>query len=327
MPRRQGRPSKGGPPTSFATTHSFHSTDLRWEPRPDHDAGEVAAAYAQQRFVALIRERTSITGDIAEALGRPRGDRTVADVLAGRRAISMAMLLNLAMSLDIPPLAQMDTDDLRSLLPPEYQRWLGGWRPGDGRPRFLVPFLPDGNPAWERAALTLTRWIEREESTRTLRVANDRVVAHAVVIALADAGLPVDLVSDVPVQTADIDLLYEASPPVNVAVHYLPDDRSLTRDVLMRKVLHLCHVAQAAEGSAAAVLVAATRSLTRLEASVSGISAPEVGNSMRVRPSVMADRTAAAVDAVLPELTLTVLATARADNDYTTLICELHKGG
>ncbi|HEV8557907.1 MAG TPA: hypothetical protein VGR06_16120, partial [Actinophytocola sp.] len=218
----------------FIRSGSF-ADDPSWVVSEHDDPGEVAAAYAQQQLVAAVRRKAGgnvTAADVARALGRQGEDRTVPEFWAGRRAITMRMWFALAIAYDLDPLAYAESDDRRTLLPAAHRSWLGLWRPGDGLPRFRAPFESADEPAWINAAQWLSEWLDEEDHAGLLRLADTRIAVHATARALAETGLPVDLVADPSEAGTHVryGLSYETEPRTDIAVHLIPDSPLINRD-------------------------------------------------------------------------------------------------
>jgi hypothetical protein len=222
---RRGRPPGDGPPIRYTEARAF-TGEPRWLVDDGQNPGDVAAAFAQQQLIARIRTQRGLNlpaADVAAHLGKARGDRTVLDIWSGRRAITLPMLLSLALAFDVPPLAHCDPDDLGTLLPSEHRSWLGSWRPGDGNPVFRSPVRPGGEPAWPLAAQRLSEWISDEAGHGTLHLTTDQVATHAAAVALGAAGLPAELASLLTSAHGGPTLHYETEPEIDVHVTLICD--------------------------------------------------------------------------------------------------------
>jgi hypothetical protein len=327
LPRSGGRPPVDGPPTRFTDKRTFTGAP-RWLVHEDHDAGEVAAAFAQQQVIANIRKRRGLNvsaAEVADHLGRPRTDRTVIEFWSGRRAISLPMLLSLALAFDVNPLAHCDPDDLSTLLPEEHRSWLGSWRPGIGRPAFRSPIAPGGEPAWQRAARQLASWITNESESETLHLTTDAVATHAAAAALISAGLPAELASMVVGPHSRQTLRYEASPEIDLQVKLQHDDNGPSRMRQLGTIRQLWELRRAAAHRAVAILILGHRERARFEQLLPGFGETATGDTVRVPPSALKDAGIPSADASQSEFELVRAAYESTLNGYTTIIFELVK--
>ncbi|MGK3199923.1 hypothetical protein [Amycolatopsis sp. MEPSY49] len=322
---RRGRPPGDGPPTRYTEARAF-TGEPRWLVDEGQNPGDVAAAFAQQQLIARIRAKrwpSLSAADVAAHLGKARGDRTVLDVWSGRRAITLPMLLSLAMAFDLPPLAHCDPDDLCTLLPPEHRSWLGSWRPGDGSPVFRSPAQPGGEPAWPLASQQLAEWITDETRVGTVHLTTDQVATHAAAVALGAAGLPAELASLLAGAHGRLTLRYETEPEIDVHVTLLHDENGPSRTRQLGLIKRLWQFRRSATERAVAILIVAHRELARLAQSIPEADAASQGDTLRVPARTL--RNVGIPDASLNEFELTQLARERTSTSYTVMICDITK--
>jgi transcriptional regulator with XRE-family HTH domain len=326
-PSRIGRPPSGGPPTRFTENETFTGTP-RWLVRESDQAGEVAAAFAQQQLIANIRRQRGLgmsAADAAEQLGRARNDRTVLNVWSGRSAISLQMLLALALAFDVTPLEHCDQADITTLLPEPHRSWLGSWRPGSGSPSFQNPTGPEGEPVWRRAAQQVARWIFEEAKVQTLHLATDAVATHAASAALMAAGLPVELASLIPGPHGASHLRYEATHEIDVRVILLHENDGPSHPRLLRTVRQLWDFRRAADHRAVVILAAAPREARRLEPLLPGYLDAVDGEAVRIPPATLRAAGVPDEDASLKEFEMIQVADDVALNSYVVRIYQLTK--
>lgn len=212
------RAGRGGP-ARFVVEGNFRGA-VSWRPQDTDEPAAVAAAFVQQQLVAAVRRsvrRDVSAAEVARAVGRQPDDRTVADVWAGRRAIALPMLLDIALVFGVSPLPTSDDPGttLSLLFPPPYGGMLSGWVPGEGRPMFRRPGVPS-EPDWDQVAEHVAaRWGDqvRDGVSHLVRAS---VIAYAVVDGLAAAGVPPALASIIEGDRVRYDT---ASPFEVLAVH------------------------------------------------------------------------------------------------------------
>lgn len=326
-PSRIGRPPGGGPPTRFTANEKFTGTP-RWLVRESDQAGEVAAAFAQQQLIAKIREQRGLgmsAADAAEQLGRARNDRTVLNVWSGRTAISLQMLLALALAFDVAPLAHRDQADMTTLLPDAHRSWLGSWRPGSGHPRFQNPIGPDGEPTWRRAAQRVARWIFEEAESGTLHLATDAVATHAASAALMAAGLPAELASLIPKPHGAVHLHYEATPEIDVRVALLHESAGPSHPRLLRTVRQVWDFWRTVAHQAIVILATAPREARRLEPLLPGYLDAVDGETVRVPSATLRTAGVPNADAALKEFEMIQVAGEVALNSYVVKVFQLTK--
>jgi hypothetical protein len=322
---RRGRPPGDGPPIRYTEAQTF-TGEPRWLVDEGQHPGEVAAAFAQQQLIARIRAQHGANlsaTDVAAHLGKARGDRTVLAVWSGRRAITLPMLLSLALAFDLPPLAHCDPDDLRTLLPLEHRSWLGTWQPGNGGPVFHSPTRPGGEPAWPLASQRLAEWITDEAGNGTLHLTTDQVAAHATATALKVAGLPAELASLLSGPLGRLSLHYETTPTIDVQVTLVHDENGPSRARHLGLIRRMWEFRRRAEERAVSVLILTHRELTRLAQSIPDIDTTSIGESLRVPPRTLRD--AGVPGASMNEFELTELAREKTLTGHTVLIHNVAK--
>ncbi|MEU5258624.1 hypothetical protein [Amycolatopsis sp. NPDC021455] len=322
---RRGRPPGDGPPIRYTEGHTF-TGEPRWFVDEGQNPGEVAAAFAQQQLVARIRAQcgTSLSAaDVAAHLGKARGDRTVLAVWSGRRAITLPMLLSLALAFDLPPLAHCDPDDLRTLLPLEHRSWLGAWQPGNGSPVFRSPMRPGSEPAWPLASQRLAEWITDEAGSGMLHLTTDQVATHATATALKAAGLPAELASLLTRPLGRLSLHYETTPEIDVQVTLVHEENVPSRPRHLTLIRRLWEFRRTAAERAISVLIVAHRELFRLAQSIPEVDTASTGGSLRVPPRTLRD--AGVPGASLNEFELTELAREKTLTGHTVLIHDVAK--
>ncbi len=328
-PSRIGRPPGSGPPTRFTEDEKFTGA-ARWLVRESDQAGEVAAAFAQQQLIANIRRQRGLgmsAADAAEQLGRARTDRTVLNVWAGRSAISLQMLLALALAFDVEPLAYCDRADMTTLLPDAHRSWLGSWRPGNGLPRFQDPVGPDGEPAWRRAAQRIATWIFKESEARTLHLATDAVATHVASGALMAAGLPAELATLVQGPHGSVHLHYETASEIDVRVALLHESDGPSRLRLLRTVRQLWDFRRSMVDRAVVILATAPKEARRLEPLLPGYLDAADGETIRVPPATLRTAGIPNVDASGQEFEMLQVADELALNSYVVKVYQLTKPG
>ncbi|MEV6827639.1 helix-turn-helix transcriptional regulator [Amycolatopsis sp. NPDC051102] len=322
---RRGRPPGEGPPIRYTEARTF-TGEPRWLVDEEQHPGEVAAAFAQQQLIAGIRAQHGASlsaADVADHLGKTRGDRTVIDVWSGRRAITLPMLLSLALAFDVPPLAHCDPDDLRTLFPLAHRSWLGSWRPGNGSPVFHSPTQPGGEPAWPLASRQLAEWITDEAASGTLHLTTDQVATHAAATALKAAGLPVELASLLTGPLGRLSLRYETTPEIDIQVTLSHEENGPSRSGHLMLIRRMWELRRTAAERAISVLILAHRELARLAQLIPEVDTASAGDSLRVPPRTLRD--AGIPGASVNEFELTGLAREKTPVGYTVLIHDVAK--
>jgi hypothetical protein len=176
----------------------------------------------------------------------------------------------------------------------------------------------------------LSEWVDEEHETGLLRLADSRIAVHATARALAEAGLPIDLASDSSGAGMHprYGLSYETEPRIDMAVHLIPDTPLIDRESLMSVVEDLYGLTYTTHGRPMAAILAAPRSMHRLDALMPGVrTAATLGGSVRVRSSTTRLMPSHRDDPMLAELTLVTVGVSFAANGYFVLIYDLHKDG
>jgi hypothetical protein len=262
--------------------------------------------------------------DLSRLLGV--SPRTTQRLMAGDHILGLEEVIEIA-SLFGDEVLRVIPRTVTELFPDAYRPFLAYWRAGMRElPGFAAPGVPE--IAWSDLVSELLRWLLNESRAGRTGLVNIWVVTHRLAAHLADAGIPSSLIMAttsyvLPTGWMGVDVL--TASPTHLSVGYLLDPVDDPVGA-MRDMLSAFYELHAQDGQRIALLCLGQRMSGQLQVHVPNLMTGQVHDVVTV-PFQVAGRlgVSTAMAYGVPDLTLTIAASAGSDQDARILAVKVSK--